>query len=231
MRDRIHAVVAAAATIVLLTSCGSGSAGSSSDGVSSPGGDASDDELTGDTSGWPFADETAAPAEFDPVPPDPATEPRDGEALPEVAASGGPDGEIASEEQIEELDPCSLITVEEWASWRGVDASTAEQVPLEYGDACGWRDADDTVRLALALIESAGGSWLPEDVPAEAVDVDGRTARWAVGYPVDVSSVLVVELDAAELILEMSALGDAADDSLLAGAVELATIAVGRWQG
>ena len=230
MRGRIHGAVAAAATIVLLTSCGAGPSSSSTDGLSSPDGEASDDQPRGDTSSWPFPDETAAAGEFDPVPPDPGTEPRDGEPLPEVAESGA-EGEIASEEEIEELDPCSLITVEEWAAWRGVDASTAERVPLEYGDACGWRDEDDAVRLALAVIESSGGSWLPDDVAAETVEVGTRTARWAVGYPVDVSSVLVVELDGAELILEMSALDGPDWDSLRAGAVELAGIAAGRWQG
>jgi hypothetical protein len=136
---------------------------------------------------------------------------------------------MAGDEPIEELDPCTLITPAEWADWRGVEVATVEQVELEGGEACGYKDPEDTVRMALAVIERSGGSWLPDDVDAEAVDVGGRTARWAASHPVEISSVLVIDLDGAELVLEISVLDGTDNDTLRAGAVELGQLAVGRW--
>lgn len=177
---------------------------------------------------WPFGDEPEAASELEETPPDPAMEPGDGVELAEIAA-GDVSDEVAGDEPIDELDPCSLITPAEWAGWRGVDVGTVEQVELEDGEACGYLDAADTVRLAVAVFDASGGSWLPDDVDAETLHIDGRTARWVIGHPVEVSSVLVVDLDGAELVLEMST-RDGTDNQLLqAGAVELADIAVGRW--
>lgn len=142
----------------------------------------------------------------------------------------GESGVDAAETPVDEADPCSLVTLEEWATWRQVDPTTAEQEPLEGGDACGYLTEEDTVRLALATVEMAGGSWLPDDVATEAVDVDGHRGRWAVDYPVEVSSVLVVEVGDAELILEMSARDGTSDADLRAGAIDLAAKALARLQ-
>lgn len=211
-------LVGAVAIVVLVAACGGGEA-------DDPSGEATAD----DVAAWPFdedPDESTDPPAEDDTPS--GEEPSGGERAGEDLTGGS--GVEAAETPIDETDPCSLVTLAEWASWRQVDSASAEQKPLEGGDACGYLTEDDTVRLALATVEMEGGSWLPDDVASEAVDVDGHRARWAIDYPVEVSSVLVVEVGDAELILEMSARDGTSDADLRAGAVDLAAKALGRLQ-
>lgn len=160
--------------------------------------------------------------------PEPGDGPTDGqEAGGEVVASGTYDTE--GTEQPPDQDSCSLITAEEFAAAAG---GAAQQQVLEAGDACGYTAGDDSLRLAVALIAAdADAGWLGGDVPAEQLEVHGRPARWAARYPVEESSVLVVELEGHDLVIELSSRGNRhADSQLRQHAVDLAGPAIERYQ-
>ncbi len=181
-------------------------------------------------SAWSFGDDDGPST--DDLEGTPATSdgPADGEALPAIPINdfegSPPDGK-----EHPAFDPCSLLGVEEWASWRRVPPDEASKYPLEQGEACGYRSVEDSIRVAFAVLETSGGvsSWLPDDTVSEDVQVGQAPARWVRRYPIPESSVLVVDLGEAELVLEMSSRGSADDAMLREGAIELATRAAERY--
>lgn len=136
------------------------------------------------------------------------------------------------------VEPCSLVTIEEWAGIRGTDAEDISQVILEDGDACGFKDGEDLVRVAWAPFAIPGnGGWLPSDLSVQYVGVEGALyAQWVEHYPLDVSSVLEVwrrgEMPRGGqgyLVVEVSARDDTPQSELQRLAVELAETALPRW--
>ncbi len=224
-RVRLGAVVV---LIVLAAGCGGAEPGSALPTGPTAGGSPAADPTAGPMSEWPFEDEVEAAGEPEVVPPDAEPDTADAEILDEVAVTGA-EGAEADDTALEEFDPCELVTPAEWAGWRGVPVDEVTQVELEGGEACGYMDTSDEVRLAVAVIDMSDGSWLPDDLQAEDVEVGSLPGRWVTGYPVEVSSVLVVTLDGAELVLELSARNGIDRALLRDGAIGLASGAVSRW--
>lgn len=128
-------------------------------------------------------------------------------------------------------DPCSYLTPSDWAAVAGTDAPAP--TPLEGGDACGYRSADDTERLAVAVIPvGAGGHWLEDSQAGRAQQIEGlgERALWLPEWPLRQSSTLVVETSTYDLILELSSRrrGSDVQERLLARARTLAPTALGR---
>ena len=106
---------------------------------------------------------------------------------------------------------------------------------LEDGDACGYQNGDDSVRMALAVLPYVAGSperFLPKSVTGAAQTLTSkvavRRALWVERYPVEQSSVLVVETATYDLVVEMSTRGSRTQDELRTGAIRLAELALGR---
>jgi hypothetical protein len=127
----------------------------------------------------------------------------DGERASNDAATAGRDQPLPDDQPDAQLDPCSLVTRDEWDDWLDGTEPDGPPVHLEYGEACGFLSEGDEVRLAIALIDLGGESWLDGE-DSETIDVEGREARWAQDYPIDASSTLAVTTDAGELVIEMS---------------------------
>ena len=152
------------------------------------------------------------------------------EAMPDPGSSATP-AEAGEEPLAEdrELDPCSLVTNEEWVQWSGIGTAPVPQ-PLEDGDACGWIAADDHLRMAIGAFPAASEQrWLTQDDVAGAATVAGigDSAWWLESWPVGQSSTLVVEIGELDLVIEMSALQPDQED-LLEGARHFAEIAIER---
>lgn len=131
------------------------------------------------------------------------------------------------------LDPCTLVTGDEFAAWAG-DEAPAEPMPLEEGEACGFINDADDARLAIGVIplaEPGGERFVPPEAGGQQVvddvGIDGATVRWIVAYPVEQSSTLVVEADAFDLVLEVSAL-QPDDESMKEAAIAFARLAAPR---
>lgn len=186
---------------------------------------------------WSFGDAVESRAEVD------DTEPGVGEPDPgaDSVEAGGVLADVPAEpsfadgdedvdgQEPEGQDPCSLVTQDEWAAWLDSPPSETSVLWLEEGTACGFIDRDDTVRLALSVIE-LDGPWLPPEVTASTIVLTGgQSALWAKGYPAPESSTLVVETDSgAQLVIEISARGRGGDRDLGAAAAAFAELALGR---
>lgn len=148
-------------------------------------------------------------------------EPEDGEELTMEESPEGDGEELVGEEPVPDLDPCTLVTLDEWANIIGQSASEVEQLPLEYGDACGYLESADTQRVAIGVVKWFAQSGDADVDASTLVDSrygnDSQTASWqavtvgnseglfASGLPVTKSSLLVVKLDdATDLVVEIS---------------------------
>lgn len=126
------------------------------------------------------------------------------------------------------IDPCELLTLEEWARWRDVDPSQAWTDPLEGGLACGYGTQDDAVRVAFAMLTP---SWITGYAAEATTEVGGRAATWSIQFPIPESSILVVPVtDDLELVLEVSRRAEGGSATMLDGAVALATIILERYE-
>lgn len=125
------------------------------------------------------------------------------------------------------VDPCSLVSGHEWAAWQGGAAAAVPEI-LEDGEACGWRSEGDAWRMAIGLLDARHGRFLPQGASGRSIAGLGHGATWVEGWPTEVASTLVVQLDGIELVLEMSArtAGDRA--KLLDAARHFAAIAAER---
>jgi hypothetical protein len=162
------------------------------------------------------------------------TGPPDGELLGEVDADPGlglprsTDGTFAWG-----VDPCTLVTAAEWSAWteRSLGSESVQPaIVLEDGEACGWIGPHDRVRMAIGAFFAGGPTgWLDESAAARGTAIDGLGDRavWLTQWPVAASSTLVVRARGFDVVIEMSSL-EPNDDLLLAGARELAAIAIGR---
>jgi hypothetical protein len=171
----------------------------------------------------PSAADAVSDAEDVPEASDAGPEPPDGGET-DVDTGGEVTKPVPDEIVDDDLDPCTLVTAEEWAGWLDDTEPDGAPVHLEYGEACGFLAEGDEIRLAIALIDLGNGSWL-DDVDTETVDVDGHDARWAEAHPIDASSTLTVDTPAGEIIIEMSG-GDR--ERQLDGAIHFATLALDR---
>jgi hypothetical protein len=135
----------------------------------------------------------------------------------------------ASKKGTKSIDSCQLVTAEQWSTWSG--ASAPSPTTLEYGQACGWRNDDDSVRMAVGAFEADPGvRWLAsQGAPAgqPVAGVDDR-ARWVTHWPVDQASTLVVEHEGWDVVVEMDSRGGRSDAELRAGATEFAKEAIAR---
>jgi hypothetical protein len=136
-----------------------------------------------------------------------------------------------SPEPVPEFDPCTLTQPAEWSAFAPNAISTPVQ--LEYGDACGWMNDGDTVRLAIALLPRGpdGGFLSDDDARAAgglAIDGLGDSAWWVAGWPVPQSSTLVVVSGDNDLVVEMSWRNGSNADQMLAGAKHFAELALVR---
>lgn len=203
--------------------------------IAAPSADASV-EPAEDVTAWSFDGEETDPDGFVVIEgqPDDFEEPTldDADLIGEIGDmdAEGTSSEIFDDTEIPPLDPCSLITLDEWAAWRNVDVSAAANVELEYGDACGYVTDDDEIRLAITVVDHGLEPWLSDDVLTIQVDVGNSVGSWATGYPVDGSSLLVVDLGAADLILEISSRDGTGSETLRDGAVHLASLAMLRYE-
>jgi hypothetical protein len=159
----------------------------------------------------------------------PVDGPGNGEAIGGIEAVESPVEAVEDSEAAEPVDPCALVTEAEWADWSGGGTIPVPQ-PLEGGDACGWIDAADELRLAIGAFPVEGDvRWLSEDEAATATAVTGTgdEAWWLEGWPVGQSSTLVVEAGAFDVVIEMSALATD-QERLLEGALHFANLALER---
>lgn len=142
----------------------------------------------------------------------------------ELAMESSPEGdgeELVGEEPVADVDPCTLLTVDEWADIVGVATTAVEQLPLEFGDACGYLESSDAQRVAMGVV-----SWFVESGSVEAdpkfsaedryghpgrestwdsINVGDSRGQFASGLPVAKSSLMVIALDAAtDLVIEVS---------------------------
>ncbi len=176
---------------------------------------------------WSFDDDSGVDLVDDAEAEDSGVEPTDGDDASRPEPGGG-NGLDATAEPVEDFDPCTLVTLEEWAQEAGVDQADASSRLLEGGEACGWLTRADQLRMAASVFSTDGGSFLPDDVKAKAVEVGGRSGRWVERYPVPDSSLLVIDVDGAELVIEMSARDKTGQQGLLSHAKALAALALGR---
>lgn len=220
---------AVAALVFALTACGS-SDDDSGAAAGDPTTSAQADESTGTSDPpeeWslgpiePSEDEGDDPVQDD----EPA--PSDGDDLGEVEATGDSDT-VADEVDLTTEDPCGYISLTAFATWAGVDEDDAHTVPLEAGTVCGYVTDADLTRLALGMIPRAEGTgFLPDDVDGDSVDIGGRSGTWVTQYPVPESSVLVVPLDASDLVIEVSDRSGMSAEDQRSGAVAFARAALG----
>jgi hypothetical protein len=212
--------------LVLPAACGGGDADDEATGGT--GTRAPAEEPSDDRSGeLPDADAAISDAE-DIADSEPATGEPDGDQAGdgEVAPVGAESATAPDDKPDAELDPCTLVTAEEWRAWLDDTEPDGGPVHLEYGEACGHLAEGDEVRLAIALIELGDRRWL-DGVDSETVDVGGHDARWAEAHPIAASSTLTVATPAGEIIVEMSG-GDR--EQQRDGAVHFAELALARVQ-
>jgi len=180
---------------------------------------------------WSLGDATASPLPTEDDLDAPADAPEDADLTDHYVFDVlGPEGDPPSDSTpgLPPIDPCTLVTTSEWATWAGVVESATSTMSLEYGTACGYLVADDSVRLALAVIEP-GDPWFANESYDSDVAVGGLTGKWAAGYPLDESSTLVVALPGgSQLVIELSSRGSWNDDQLRDGAVQFATSALAQ---
>jgi hypothetical protein len=137
------------------------------------------------------------------------------------STAGQPDGEQAGAAPTDQpskpakhpaeepaIDPCALITSDDWIDF-------IFEVPagaiLEDGEACGWQNHDDDLRLALGVFSASLNSrYLSDEDRSVGTPVDGYgdRATWMEQWPIPQSSTLVIEIGARDVILEVSARGD-----------------------
>lgn len=155
------------------------------------------------------------------------------------------DGEqLVGDEPEPDLDPCSLLSLEDWANIVGKAADQVEQIPLEYGEVCGYLEQSDTQRVAIGIVkwfnsESDQGA-SPQELAElrygnigqttswESITVDQYGGLFATGVPVAKSSLVVVTLDEeTDLVIEVSSVKPDASVHRQLG-VKVADIAVQR---
>lgn len=222
--------------LTILTACSSGSEASTT--ITAPTSTGPSTSDPGDFR-WSFEAGDDGFVVIDDSEPDDSTSEPDGDYLGEFDSAGeDPPGEdvcpIEScevgqpELDISEFDPCTLVTQQEWAEWREVNLDQIEVISLEHGDACGFVTDDDTIRLAFAVFSGTG--WLPSTANSSPQTVAGSPASWATEYPLVESSVLVIHLADAEVVIEMSARPGVDGQILLDGAIHFGSIILGRYQ-
>lgn len=145
----------------------------------------------------------------------------------ETAPSDPPDG-------IREVDPCSLLSDEEWSEWLdgavGSSDDTETGIVLEDGEACGWIGDGDSIRLAVGVFRADGEErWIDPAVGASAEPIQdlGDEAFWLPRWPVEESSTMIVLAGDFDLVIEMSA-HQASRSILLDGARRFASIMLAR---
>lgn len=160
----------------------------------------------------------------------PADGPVDGEPVGDAPTDEDPVVALEESEADEVVDPCSLVTTEEWSAWSGGRGASPAPQSLEDGDACGWIAAGDELRMAIGLFPAAADErWLTAgDIAlATAVPGIGDHAWWLESWPVAQSSTLVVTVGQLDVVIEMSAL-TADHERLLDGALHFAELILGR---
>jgi hypothetical protein len=227
----MRSVLIAAAALVVLTGCGGGEGTGSASQSTSP--SASTSAAASPTpsavaSGWPELDgDLPVPADTSAL----TAPPQFGPSASALAKGTLTVGDAGPSTEVD-ADPCKLVLPTEWTRW----VQSAGQIdPLEEGDACGYRNVDDTVRMAVAVLPYAKGSpgrFLPKEVTGTAQTLRSTVAvtraRWVERYPVEQSSVLVVETASYDLVLEMSSRSALTSDDLRLGAIGFAESALGR---
>lgn len=155
-------------------------------------------------------------------------EPEDGEELTIEDSSEGDGEELVGDEPVPDLDPCTLLTLDEWAEIVGTTATDVEQLPLEYGEVCGYLESSDTQRVAIGVVKwfvEPGDTGVDSTTRTEdRYGHQGRTTTWdpitvgdsqalfASGLPVAKSSLIVVSLDdETDLVIEVSSTTPNAD--------------------
>jgi hypothetical protein len=87
--------------------------------------------------------------------------------LPELLGDNSIEMEPASDDSAvaADIDPCSLVPLEDWGTWLGSDDATTSVI--EPGEECLYWNPADLTRLSVSLYQEAGGNFLPEtDVAA-----------------------------------------------------------------
>ena len=157
----------------------------------------------------------------------------DGQALGEGTAEASAPLESAVPAGSTSVDACALVSPDEWGAWTEREfgnASGQPPVDLEDGDACGWIAPGDRLRMAVAAFYAAGTSRWLDPAAADAgdpVEGLGDMAVWLAGWPLSVSSTLVIEAGPYDLVIEMSSL-DGNQELMLEGARHFAAIALER---
>jgi hypothetical protein len=184
---------------------------------------------------WPYEDGGELPDETTDEELDP-----EGVAGPDAPDSVGlPDGPWATEPdpnadgvEVEgfDVDPCTLLAPDDWSTW--IRQAAEAPVSLEGGLACGWRDGDDLLRMAIGVLPALDPAdrWLtPEEMAAgEPIDGLGDRAVWLEQWPVPVSSTLVIELGSLDVVIEVSTRDPSLVERLRATALHFASIVLGR---
>jgi hypothetical protein len=101
-------------------------------------------------------------AELPDIPSDPPTDLADEMELPELKGDNSIEMDPASDDSAvaADIDPCSLVPLEDWGTWLGADDATA--AVIEPGEECLYWNPADLTRLSVSLHQEAGGNVLPE---------------------------------------------------------------------
>jgi hypothetical protein len=148
-----------------------------------------------------------------------------------IELPAGPDEAATEPTENEEegaIDPCSLITTQDWFDFAQLLPAAAM---LEDGEACGWQNNDDDLRLALGVFNASSvGRYLPEDQRAAGTSVPdlGDQATWIEQWPIPQSSTLVIEVGALDVVLEVSARGEVWPAQMQSVALHFAALVLAR---
>jgi len=207
-------------------------------GVTPGGPAATDAPPTGAPAGeweWPYEDGGELPDETT----DEGLDPAGGEGPEAPDSAGLPDGPWATEPdpdadgvEVEgfDVDPCTLVGVDDWSSW--IQQTAEAPVSLEGGIACGWRDGDDLLRMAIGVLPALdpANRWLtPAEMTAgEGIDGLGDRAVWLEQWPVPVSSTLVIEVGLLDVVIEVSTRDPSLRERVRETALHFAPTVLGR---
>jgi hypothetical protein len=184
---------------------------------------------------WPYE----AGGEFPDETTDEEVDPEGGVGLEAPDSAGLPDGPWATEPdpdadgvEVEgfNVDPCTLVGPDDWSNW--IQQSAEVPVSLEGGIACGWRDGDDLLRMAIGVLPALdpANRWLtPAEMAAgEAIDGLGDRAVWLEQWPIPASSTLVIEVGSLDVVIEVSTVDSSLGERLRETALHFAPTVLGR---